>query len=496
MSISDMTALQVAEALQRGDFSAQEAALACLERIDKLDKQLNCFITLTPELALEQARASDERRRRGQARSPLDGTPMAVKDIICTQDVRTTAASRILSNFTPPYSATCWQRLQDSGAVLLGKVNMDEFAMGSSTENSAFGPTLNPWDPQRSPGGSSGGSAAAVAAGLACYALGTDTGGSVRQPAHFCGVVGLKPTYGRISRYGVIPYASSLDQVGVLARDCRDAATALELMAGPDPYDSTSAPYAVGQYRAACQRPLQGLRVGVPQEFLSSALAPDISLALEKAMEDLRGQGVSVEEVSLPHTSYALPAYYVLATAEASSNLARYDGVRYGSRVEADNVYDMFVATRSANFGAEVKRRIMLGSYALSSGYYEAYYNKTLQVRTLIKQDYDQVFAAGFDALLTPAAPTTAFKLGEMTDDPLTMYMQDICTVPVNLAGLPALVAPVGLDREGLPIGLQLIGRGFGEEALFTLGCGLESPARLLPDLSWGEKDAAAKGGN
>ena len=484
MPITDMTACELAAALTEKRLSSREATAAYLDRIAALDKEINSYITVTPEQAMKDAEASDKRRAEGRALSPLDGVPMALKDVICSKGVRTTAASKILYNFVPPYDATCWSRLKAGGAVLLGKVNMDEFAMGSSTETSAFGPTRNPWDEERVPGGSSGGSAAAVAAGLAAYSLGTDTGGSVRQPAHFCGVVGLKPTYGRVSRYGVIPYASSLDQVGVLARDCRDAASVLQLIAGQDRMDSTSAPAPVEDYASACGEDITGLKIGLPKEFMSDAIAPDIAFAMRQGAERLAAEGAVVEEVSLPHSAYALPTYYILASAEASSNLARYDGVRYGARTEnAENVYDMFTATRSANFGAEVKRRIMLGTFALSSGYYDAYYNKTMQVRTLIKQDYDQTFAAGFDCLMTPAAPTTAFKLGEMTDDPLTMYMQDICTVPVNLAGLPGLVVPVGLDNGNLPIGAQLIGRSFGERTLFSVGSRLESPLRLQPGL-------------
>lgn len=480
--ITELTVKQMAAALAAGEFSAEEAVAAHLQRIETLDAKLNAYITVTAEQALAAARASDARRARGENLSPLDGVPMALKDIICTDGVATTCASRMLEHYLPPYNATCWQRLADAGAVLLGKLNMDEFAMGSSTETSAFGVTRNPHDRERVPGGSSGGSAAAVAADMAVYALGTDTGGSVRQPAHFCGVVGIKPTYGRISRFGVVPYASSLDQVGILAKDCWDAAAVLETIAGQDKMDSTSAPAAVGPYAAACAEDIRGLRIGLVKEFISDAIAPPIRQALQAAAEKLAGLGAEVEEVSLPHSSYALPAYYILATAEASSNLARYDGVRYGLRAEADNLHEMIVATRSLGFGAEVKRRIMLGTYALSSGYYDAYYNKTLQVRTLIKQDYDEVFQAGFSCLLTPTAPTTAFRLGELCDDPLTMYMQDICTVPVNLAGLPALVVPVG-QQEGLPIGLQLIGCSFGEEALFTVGTKLEC-ARIRPALA------------
>lgn len=482
MPITDMTIKDMAAALAAKQISAEEATQAHLQRIEQLDSRLNSYISVTADQALAAARASDERRARGEVRSELDGVPMALKDIICAKGTHTTCASKMLESYVPPYNATCWQRLEDAGAVLLGKVNMDEFAMGSSTESSAFGATRNPFDTERVPGGSSGGSAAAVAADLAVYSLGTDTGGSVRQPAHFCGVVGLKPTYGRVSRFGVVPYASSLDQVGVLAKSCYDAGLVLETIAGQDKYDSTSAPYPLKQYSSVCGTDISGMRIGIPREFISDAIDSEILAQLEEAIAQLRNLGATVEEVSLPHTAYALPAYYILATAEASSNLARYDGVRYGLRVPANNVHDMFTATRNAGFGSEVKRRIMLGTYALSSGYYDAYYNKTLQVRTLIKQDYDQVFAAGFDCLLTPTAPTTAFKLGEHSADPLTMYMQDICTVPINMAGLPALVVPYSLSAEGLPIGLQLIGSGFSEDKLLAVGSRLES-VRLLPEL-------------
>jgi len=482
MPITDMTVLDLAQALRDKQVSSEEATNAHLERIAALDGQLNAYITVTGEQALAAARAADRRLAQGQALSQLDGVPMALKDIICSKGVKATCASKILANFVPPYDATCWQRLAQHGAVLLGKLNMDEFAMGSSTENSAFGLTHNPFDPDRVPGGSSGGSAAAVAADLAVYALGTDTGGSVRQPAHFCGVVGVKPTYGRISRYGVVPYASSLDQVGILAKNCRDAGLILSCIAGKDPMDSTSAPATVENYAAACDLEIKGMRIGIPEEFVSDAIDPVILGELEAAAAQLAGLGASVETMSLPHTGHALPAYYILATAEASSNLARYDGARYGLRVPGDDVQEMFVRTRSEGFGAEVKRRIMLGTYALSSGYYDAYYNKTLQVRTLIKEDYDRAFAAGFDCLLTPPAPSTAFRIGANTADPLTMYMQDICTVPVNLAGLPALVAPRCLTDEGLPLGLQLIGPPFGESKLFAVAAKLEGP-RLIPEL-------------
>ncbi|MEG2212881.1 MAG: Asp-tRNA(Asn)/Glu-tRNA(Gln) amidotransferase subunit GatA [Clostridiales bacterium] len=477
--ITDMTLRDLESALDHKEFSALEATQEYLERIDKLEPTIGAYITITAEIAKKQAAAADQRRARGEKLSPIDGIPMAVKDIICTEGVNTTCASKMLANYCPPYDATCWNKLKQNGAVLLGKCNMDEFAMGSSTESSAFKLTHNPFDINRVPGGSSGGSTAAVAANMAAYTLGTDTGGSVRQPAHFCGVVGLKPTYGRISRFGVIPYASSLDQVGILAKNCYDAATILEMIAGQDALDSTSFPAAIENYRNACNRSVQGMKIGIPREFLSDAIAPEIHQELSAAANHLVNLGAIVEEISLPHTKYALPAYYVLACAEASSNLARYDGTRYGLRVEQDTVQDMFTASRSQGFGQEVKRRIMLGTYALSSGYYDAYYNKTLQVRTLIKEGYDQIFTAGFDCLLTPPAPTQAFPIGANSDSPLTMYMQDICTVPVNLAGLPALVVPVNLVH-GLPIGLQLIASPFSESKLFTVGTAIES-SRLLP---------------
>lgn len=481
MPVTDMTIYDLALALETGSLSSVEVTTAYLERIEKLDPKIHAYLAVTSQVALRAAQESDKRRAQGQVKGMLDGIPMALKDIICTKGIATTCASKMLANYIPPYNATCWQRLEEAGAVLLGKVNMDEFAMGSSTENSAFGLTRNPFDPDYVPGGSSGGSAAAVAADLAVYSLGTDTGGSVRQPAHFCGVVGIKPTYGRISRFGVVPYASSLDQVGILAKNCYDAATVLETVAGWDKMDSTSAPTQVGSYREACDQDIHGMRIGVPTEFINETIRPCIREQVQLAAERLTDLGAQVVEISLPHTSYALPAYYILATAEMSSNLARYDGVRYGLRVNAENVQDMFVASRSAGFGSEVKRRIMLGTYVLSSGYYDAYYNKTLQVRTLIKQDYDQIFSQGFDCILTPPAPSPAFKIGGYTADPLTMYMQDACTVPVNLAGLPALVVPVAME-EHLPIGLQLIGPAFGEDKLFAIGSKLEGP-RLIPAL-------------
>jgi aspartyl-tRNA(Asn)/glutamyl-tRNA(Gln) amidotransferase subunit A len=479
MSVMKMNIRQLAQALSQKQLSSVELTKAYLAQIEKVEPAIHAYIQVTEAVALAAAEASDHRRKDGAALGVLDGIPMALKDIFCTKGVATTCASKILENFVPPYNATSWQMLEDAGAVLLGKCNMDEFAMGSSTENSAFGVTKNPYDIERIPGGSSGGSAAALAARTAAYTLGTDTGGSVRQPAAYCGVVGLKPTYGRISRFGVIPYASSLDQVGIFSLDVEDCALVLGQVAGKDKFDSTSAPEPVADYRAACHKDVKGMKIGLPEEYLAEGIDPAIIEQVQDAAEKLRALGAEVIPVSLPHTKYALPAYYILATAEASSNLARYDGVRYGLRVEKDNIQDTFTATRSAGFGNEVKTRIMLGTYALSSGYYDAYYNKTLQARTLIKADYDHIFTK-VQALLTPVTPTTAFKLGEKTDDPLAMYMTDVCTVPVNLAGLPGLTVPYCL-HEGMPLGLQLIGPAFGEENLFIIGQALENIAGKLP---------------
>jgi aspartyl-tRNA(Asn)/glutamyl-tRNA(Gln) amidotransferase subunit A len=398
---------------------------------------------------------------------------VGVKDIICTAGIRTTAGSRILERFVPAYDATVTARLRRAGAVIVGKLNCDEFAMGSSTENSALGTTRNPWDGNRVPGGSSGGSGAAVAA-LECHAsLGTDTGGSIRLPAAFCGVVGVKPTYGRVSRYGVIAYASSLDQVGPLARDVADAAVVLEAIAGHDPADSTASPRPVPAYLTELEGGVRGLRLGLPKEYFVEGMQPEVEAAVRDAVQTLERLGATVEPVSLPHTEYAIATYYLVATAEASSNLARYDGVRYGLRVPASALGEMYEASRAAGFGAEVKRRIMLGTYALSAGYYDAYYLKAQQVRTLIRRDFEQAFQR-CDALVTPVAPTTAFRLGEKTADPLTMYLSDIFTISVNLAGLPGLALPCGVDGAGLPIGLQVIGRPFDEATILRVGAAYE----------------------
>ncbi|WP_116901177.1 Asp-tRNA(Asn)/Glu-tRNA(Gln) amidotransferase subunit GatA [Thermaerobacter sp. PB12/4term] len=467
---------RLAQRLAKGEVSSRELTRLFLDRIQELDGTVGAYLTVTAELALAQAREEDERRRRGEAAGPLAGVPVAIKDNLCIQGVPTTAASRLLAGYRPPYTATAVERLRRAGAVILGKTNMDEFAMGSSTENSAFRITRNPWDPQRVPGGSSGGSAAAVAAGEAPAALGSDTGGSIRQPAAFCGVVGLKPTYGRVSRYGLIAFASSLDQIGPLARDVTDAALLLEAIAGPDPADATSAPVPVTAWRDALTGEVEGLRIGLPREFYGEAVEPPVAEAVRAAVERLVADGAVAEETSLPSAEHALPAYYLIATAEASSNLARYDGVRYGFRAEAGDLAGMYLETRK-NFGPEVKRRILLGTFALREGYYDAYYRKALQVRRLIKDDFDRLFAT-FDVLITPTSPVVAFPLGARTEDPLAMYAADICTLPVNLAGLPAVSVPCGF-AGGLPVGLQIIGRPFAEDAVLRVAYAIEQRLRL-----------------
>ncbi len=440
---------------------------AHLRRIEALDPKVHAFVTVTRESALAQADAADKRFRAGTPVGSLDGVPLAIKDVICTKGVRTTCSSKILENFVPPYDATVMTRLTAAGAIMLGKTNMDEFAMGSSTENSAFFPTRNPWDLARVPGGSSGGSAAAVAADFAAGALGSDTGGSIRQPAAFCGTVGLKPTYGRVSRYGLVAFASSLDQIGPFARDVRGVALLLQAIAGHDPLDSTSTDVPVPDYLAALGQGLQGLRVGIPSEYFIEGMDPEVEKAVWDAIEVLKRLGAKTEKVSLPHTDYALAAYYLIAPAEASSNLARYDGVKYGYRAPGSkDLIHMYGRTRAEGFGQEVKRRIMLGTYALSAGYYEAYYGKAQRVRTLVRRDFQQAFER-VDVLVCPTAPNVAFKLGEK-EDPLQMYLCDVFTIPVNLAGLPGLSMPGGFTPGGLPIGLQLIGKPFDEATLLS----------------------------
>jgi aspartyl-tRNA(Asn)/glutamyl-tRNA(Gln) amidotransferase subunit A len=465
MALFDQTLSALRAGLDRREFSAVEVTRACLERIAATDRQVNAFITVCAEQALTAAAAADRRLANGNA-APLTGTPLALTDSSTTAGVRTTCASKILDNYIPPYDATAFARLKAQDAVLLGKLNMDEFAMGSSNENSAFGAVRNPWDTACVPGGSSGGSAASVAARQAPAALGTDTGGSIRQPASHCGVVGLKPTYGRVSRFGVIAYASSLDQVGPLTRDVRDCALLLQAIAGHDPLDSTSVNTPVPDYSAGLRPGLKGVRIGLPREYFIAGLDHDVRQAVEQAVATCRELGAEIIEVSLPHTEFAVACYYLIATAEASSNLARYDGVRFGQRAAgAGNLLDMFMQSRAEGFGSEVKRRIMLGTYALSSGYYDAYYLKAQKVRTLIRQDFLAAFEQ-VDVLLTPVAPTPAFRLGEKTADPLQMYLSDIFTIPVNLAGTCALSLPCGFSAAGLPIGLQLIGKPFAEAEL------------------------------
>jgi aspartyl-tRNA(Asn)/glutamyl-tRNA(Gln) amidotransferase subunit A len=455
--------------LRDGSISSRELTQAYLARIEHLEPHYHAFLTLTPELALQQADHADDLLSNQKGTDgelpPLLGLPLAVKDLLCLQGVRCTCGSRILENFIPPYTATAVERMLRAGVVVLGKTNTDEFAMGSSTENSAYFPTHNPWDIRRVPGGSSGGSAAAVAASLSPAALGTDTGGSVRQPASFCGITGLKPTYGRVSRYGLVAYGSSLDTVGVLARDARDISLIFPLMAGYDPRDATSSDLPVPSFSLAEDTDLHGLRLGVPDEYFISGIQPEVEQAVRAAIDAFQSLGAEIIPIHLPHTEYAVPVYYILAPAEASANLARYDGVRYGLRQSSSSLLEMFENTRGTGFGAEVKRRIMLGTYALSAGYYDAYYNQAQKVRTLIKEDFDQAFRE-VDMVAAPVAPNTAFRFGEHQDDPLAMYLEDIFTLPANLAGIPALAFPVGFDNDGLPVGMQLMGLHFSEPSL------------------------------
>ncbi len=468
--LTDLSLLEAAAGLREGAFSSRELTAAFLERVGALDKSINAFLTVTPELALEQADLADQqlaewRSEQGEPPPLICGIPTAIKDVLCVKGIQATAGSKILEGFEPPYTATSVQRLLDAGIIVLGKTNTDEFAMGSSTENSAYGPTRNPWNLARVPGGSSGGSAAAVAARLAPLALGTDTGGSVRQPAAFCGVTGLKTTYGRVSRYGLIAYASSLDTVGALAQSAADLVPVFSVMAGHDPLDSTtiSDPVPEVTFDGAG---LKGSRVGVPHEFFIEGMQDEVESAVRDAIAILADLGAEIVQISLPHTDLALPVYYLLAPSEASANLARFDGVRYGPRINAPNLLQEYFQTRGELFGPEVKRRIMLGTYALSAGYYEAYYGQAQKVRTLIKGDYDQAFQS-VDLIACPVAPTTAFPLGEHSDDPLSMYLEDVFTLPANLAGIPGIAFPVGRDEAGLPIGMQLKAPHFAEPDLF-----------------------------
>jgi aspartyl-tRNA(Asn)/glutamyl-tRNA(Gln) amidotransferase subunit A len=476
--MSDLYRLTISEArdlLMKKEISVRELTGSVYERIDAVEATVRAFITITKEAALAMADEVQKRLdlQQGIKASSVLGIPIAVKDNMCTRGVLTTCGSKILHNFVPPYESTAVSKLRENGYVLIGKTNMDEFAMGSSTENSGFHITKNPWDIERIPGGSSGGSAAAVAADECIAALGSDTGGSIRQPASLCGVVGLKPTYGRVSRYGLVAYASSFDQIGSLTKNVRDAAILLNIIAGHDPLDSTSAPAAVPDFTENLHGDMRGVRIGIPKEFFIAGMDADVEKCVKDAVRQLESLGAIPVEISLPHTGYAIATYYVLATSEASSNLARYDGVKYGLRAEGKDLMDMYLNTRSQGFGAEVKRRIMLGTYALSSGYYEAYYRKAQQVRTLIKKDFEDVFQ-NVDLIVTPTAPTAAFRAGEKTADPLQMYLSDIFTISVNLAGVPAVSVPCGFTSQNLPVGLQLIGKHFDEESLFKVAYAYE----------------------
>ncbi len=474
MDLHEHSALEIREGIARGKFTAQEVCERVFARIRDWDPKFRIFLASDEEGAHSAATEVDRKLAAGEPVGLLAGIPLALKDNLCTSGFPTTCASRILEGWRPPYNATVVERVKAAGAVLVGKVNMDEFAMGSSCENSAFFPTRNPWNPECVVGGSSGGSAAAVAADLVPLALGSDTGGSIRQPAAFCGVTGLKPTYGRVSRFGLVAFASSLDQIGPLARSVEDAALLLSVIAGHDQQDATSTDLPVPDYLLRLREGVKGLKIGLPREFISAGIQPEIKAALETAQKVFADAGADLIEVALPHSEYCLAAYYLAATAEASSNLARYDGVQYGLRVSGDNLLEMYGATRAAGFGSEVKRRIMLGTYALSAGYYEAYYKKALQVRTLIQRDFEQAMTK-CDLILTPTSPTTAFRLGEKMEDPLTMYLSDVFTISANLAGLPGISIPCGYSLEGLPIGLQLIGRAYDEETMLRTAYAYQS---------------------
>ncbi len=479
-ALNDLTIAQLRDGLKARKFSAREVADAYLAAMAK-QRGLNAFILETPDVALAQAAASDAKLARGEAGS-LEGVPLGIKDLFCTKDVQTTAGSHILEGFKPPYESTVSQNLFDAGAAMLGKLNLDEFAMGSANITSYFGPVKNPWKRKDGkdlvPGGSSGGSAASVAAHIVAGATGTDTGGSIRQPASFTGIVGIKPTYGRCSRWGIVAFASSLDQAGPMTRDVRDAAIMLGAMAGHDPKDSTSVPLPVPNYEAAMTGDIRGLRFGIPKEYRVDGMPAEIEKLWQQGIDWMKAAGAEPVEISLPHTKYALPTYYIIAPAEASSNLARYDGVRYGLRVPGNTLDEMYENTRAAGFGAEVRRRILIGTYVLSAGYYDAYYLKAQKVRTLIFQDFQEAWKK-CDVILTPTAPSAAFGIGDKADDPIAMYLNDVFTVPVNLAGLPGMSVPAGLSGEGLPLGLQLIGKPFDEPTLFRVGGVLETAANF-----------------
>jgi aspartyl-tRNA(Asn)/glutamyl-tRNA(Gln) amidotransferase subunit A len=469
LALYELTISQLTALLKNKKASSVEITKEYLERIKKLDTELGCYITVCEDTALEEAGKCQALIDKGEDISPLTGIPVAVKDNICTMDIKTTCASKMLHNFVPPYNATVSDKLKNAGTVLLGKLNMDEFAMGSTNETSFFKKVKNPWDLERVPGGSSGGSAAAVSADLSAFSLGSDTGGSIRLPASFCGVTGMKPTYGTVSRYGLVAFASSLDQIGPFAKDIEDLALILNVITGHDPKDATSLNVEYPDYTKALVNDVKGMKIGVPKEYIGEGINPEVKKSVLEALETLKKLGAEWEECSLPVTEYAIPAYYLISSAEASSNLARYDGVKYGYRAEKfSDLMELYCRTRSEGFGDEVKRRIMLGTYALSSGYYDAYYKKALQVRTIIKNEFDKVFEK-YDLIIGPTAPTTAYKFGEKTDNPLEMYLGDIYTVSVNIAGLPGLVVPCGFDQNKLPIGIQLIGKALDEPTLLRV---------------------------
>lgn len=475
------TAHNLHDKLVNKEVSATELTESVISRLEESEKNIGAYLTVTKETALEAAKKTDEKIAKGETIGFLEGIPGAIKDNICTKDVKTTCASKILENFVPPYNATVVEKLLNANYSLLGKLNMDEFAMGGSTENSAYNITHNPWDLEKVPGGSSGGAAASVAAGSAVWALGSDTGGSIRQPASFCGVVGLKPTYGRVSRYGLVAYASSLDQIGPVTRDVADAANILNVIAGNDEMDSTSSKKAVPDFTKALTKDVKGLKIGLPKEYFAEGMDKEVEKSVRDAIASYKEMGAEIVDISLPHTKYAISSYYLIAPAEAATNLQRYDGVSYGARVAGADIVELMTNTRTAKFGKEVKRRIMIGNYALSAGYYDAYYLKALKVRTLIQQDFTEAFKQ-VDVIMTPTAPTAAFKIGEMTSDPLKLYLQDIYTVPINLAGVPGISIPCGFTENKLPIGLQIIGKPLDEETIIRAAFAYEQ------ENSWKDK--------
>ncbi len=472
MELYNLTISEARSAIDKGEISPTELTNAVFNRIEAVEKKIKAYVTLLRENALTQAKQAEDRIKNGLKQTLL-GIPIAIKDNMCTKGIRTTCSSKILENFIPPYESTATQKLKEQGYILIGKTNLDEFAMGSSTENSFFGHTGNPWNTTRIPGGSSGGSAAATSADECIAALGSDTGGSIRQPAALCGVVGLKPTYGRVSRYGLVAFASSLDQIGPITKNVRDSAILMNIISGHDPYDSTSAPLSVPDFTSVLGQDIKGIKIGVPKEYFIEGMDKEVKNAVREAIKKLESLGAIPVEISLPHSEYALATYYILSTSEASSNLARYDGVKYGFRAEGKDLLDMYMKTRAAGFGAEVKRRIILGTYALSSGYYEAYYRKAQQVRTLIKQDFEKAFEIA-DVIITPTSPTPAFKVGEKTAEPLQMYLSDIFTLSLNLAGVPGISIPCGFTSDKLPVGLQIIGKHFDEASIFKVSYAYE----------------------